>query len=63
MQAVIICGGKGSRLKSTIGTTPKALVKFNNKANLKRQIEILKKNGVKSFVILVNNYEHEISNF
>ena len=63
MQAVIICGGKGSRLKSTIGTTPKALVKFNNKANLKRQIEILKKNGFKSFVILVNNYEHEISNF
>ena len=63
MQAVIICGGKGSRLKSTIGNSPKALVKFNKKANLKRQIEILKKNGFKNFVILVNNYEHEISNF
>ena len=63
MQAVIICGGKGSRLKSTIGNYPKALVKFNQKENLKRQIEILKRNEVKKFVILVNNYEHEISNF
>ena len=63
MQAVIICGGRGSRLQSTIGNSPKALVKFNKKANLKRQIEILKKYGFKNFVILVNNYEHEISNF
>ena len=63
MQAVIICGGKGSRLKSTIGNTPKALVKFNKKENLKRQIEILKKSGIKNFVFLVNNFEYEISNF
>jgi len=63
MQAVIICGGKGSRLKSTIGNIPKALVKFNKKENLKRQIEILKKSGIKNFVFLVNNFEYEISNF
>jgi mannose-1-phosphate guanylyltransferase / phosphomannomutase len=63
MQAVIICGGKGTRLKSAIGNAPKALVKFNKKENLKRQIEILKKNGVKNFVFLVNNFESEISKF
>jgi mannose-1-phosphate guanylyltransferase/phosphomannomutase len=63
MQAVIICGGKGSRLKSTIGNIPKALVKFNKKENLKRQIEILKKSGIKNFVFLVNNFEYEISSF
>ena len=50
MQAVIICGGKGSRLKSLIGNKPKALVKFNNKENLKIQIETLKRNGIKSFL-------------
>ena len=50
MQAVIICGGKGSRLKSTIGNVPKALIKFNNVENLKRQIKILKKNGIKKFI-------------
>ena len=52
MQAVIICGGKGLRLKSTIGNKPKALVKFNGKENLKNQIEILKKNGIKDFLLL-----------
>ena len=31
MQAVIICGGKGLRLRSIIGNNPKALVKFNGK--------------------------------
>ena len=41
MQAVIICGGKGTRLKTLIGNKPKALVKFNNKENLKILIEIL----------------------
>ena len=63
MQAVIICGGKGSRLKSLIGNKPKALVKFNNKENLKIQIETLKRNGIKSFLFLVNNFEFEIREF
>ena len=63
MQAVIICGGKGSRLKSLIGNKPKALVKFNNKENLKIQIESLKRNGIKSFLFLVNNFEFEIREF
>ena len=31
MQAVIICGGKGSRLKSVTGNKPKALVKLMEK--------------------------------
>ncbi len=63
MQAVIICGGKGSRLRSLIGNKPKALVKFNNTENLKIQIEILKKSGIKNFLFLVNNYEREIKDF
>ena len=63
MQAVIICGGKGSRLKSIIGNTPKALVKFNKVENLKRQIKILRKNGIKKFIFLVNHFEKEISQF
>ena len=54
MQAVIICGGKGSRLKSVIGNKAKALVKFKGKENLKNQISILKKNGVKNFLFLTN---------
>jgi len=63
MQAVIICGGKGIRLKSLIGNKPKALVKFQSKENLKNQIDTLKANGVKDFLFLVNNYEYEIRRF
>ena len=47
MQAVIICGGKGSRLKAFIGNKAKALVKFKGVENLKNQISLLKKNGIK----------------
>ena len=43
MQAVIICGGKGSRLKAFIGNKAKALVKFKGAENLKNQISLLKK--------------------
>ena len=63
MQAVIICGGRGSRLKSFIGNKAKALIKFNGRENLKNQISILKKNGVKDFLFLTNHYEDQIKYF
>ena len=63
MQAVIICGGRGSRLKSFIGDKAKALIKFNGSENLKNQISILKKNGVKDFLFLTNHYEDQIKYF
>ena len=63
MQAVIICGGKGLRLKSITKNKPKALAKFNKIENLARQINMLKKNGVNNFLFLVNNFEKEISSF
>ena len=43
MQAVIICGGKGIRLRSVIGNNPKALVKLGGKENLINIINNLKK--------------------
>ena len=63
MQAVIICGGKGIRLRSVIGNNPKALVKLGGKENLINIINNLKKNGITNLLFLVNNYEEEIKNF
>ena len=63
MQAVIICGGKGLRLKSFIGNKAKALIKFNDSENLKNQILILKNNGIKDFLFLTNHYEDQIKYF
>ena len=60
MQAVIICGGKGSRLKAFIGNKAKALVKFKGAENLKNQISLLKKNGIKNFLFLTNHFENQI---
>ena len=34
MQAVILCGGLGTRLKKLYKNTPKALIKFNNIPNI-----------------------------
>ena len=31
MQIVLLCGGLGTRLKSVVGSTPKGLIKINNK--------------------------------
>ena len=52
MQVVIICGGKGTRLKKIYKSTPKALIKFNNKPNLGYQINKLKKNNINDFLFL-----------
>ena len=47
MQVVIICGGKGSRLKKNYESTPKALIEFKQKPNLHYQIDQLKKKWYK----------------
>ena len=63
MQVVIICGGKGSRLKKIYKSTPKALIKFKQKPNLHYQIDQLKKNGINDFLFLTNHLNKKITNF
>ena len=46
-QAVIIAGGKGTRLKNVTNEKPKILVSLENKTLLDYQIEYLKNNGIK----------------
>ena len=63
MQVVIICGGKGNRLKKIYKSTPKALIKFKQKPNLQYQINQLKKNGINDFLFLTNHLNKKITNF
>ena len=63
MQVVIICGGKGSRLKKNYEFTPKALIEFKQKPNLHYQIDQLKKNGINDFLFLTNHLNKKITNF
>lgn len=60
MQAVIICGGKGTRLKSVIKNKPKSNVIINKIPNIIDQIYKLRKNNIKEIFLLTNHYENEI---
>ena len=50
-QAIILCGGKGSRLKH-LTKTPKPLLKVNKKPFIEYQIENLARHGVKEIFLL-----------
>ena len=56
-QAVIFCGGRGTRLRSITKKTPKPMVMVSGKPFLEHLIIQLKKNGIKNFLLLTG-YKH-----
>ena len=63
MQAVILAGGKGTRLASRLNGKPKPLVDVGGIPLLQRQIEQLRGQGVDAFVVLVNHAADQIAGF
>jgi histidinol-phosphate phosphatase family protein len=63
MQAVILAGGKGTRLASRLNGKPKPLVDVCGVPLLQRQIEQLSRQGVDEFVVLVNHAADQIADF
>ncbi|ELL5305903.1 nucleotidyltransferase family protein [Campylobacter jejuni] len=59
MQAIILCGGLGTRLKSVIKDIPKPMAPINDKSFLEFIFEYLKKQGIKE-VILAVSYKYEV---
>lgn len=60
-QAVIIAGGKGTRLREVLGEkTPKCLIEINGKPLLLHQIEQCEKAGINEIVILAGHLSEEI---
>lgn len=59
LQAVILAGGKGTRLGKLGKKIPKAMVRINDKPFIDLIIEQLKKEGIKKFLILTG-YKKEI---
>jgi len=55
MQAVILAGGKGSRLQPYTADTPKPLVKIGDKPIIEYLLHRLKENGVTEIHIAVNH--------
>lgn len=58
MQAFILAGGLGTRLRSIIPDTPKAMAPIQSKPFLEYQILFLRQYGVSTFVLCVG-YRHE----
>jgi D-glycero-D-manno-heptose 1,7-bisphosphate phosphatase len=52
LQAVILAGGKGTRLGKLGKKVPKAMVDIHGKPFLELIIEQLKKKGIKKFLVL-----------
>ncbi|MBO9581389.1 MAG: HAD-IIIA family hydrolase [Sphingobium sp.] len=63
VQAVILAGGKGTRLASRLNGKPKPLVDVDGVPLLKRQIDNLMANGVDDIVLLVNHAANQIEAF
>ncbi|MGV8141868.1 MAG: HAD-IIIA family hydrolase [Candidatus Woesearchaeota archaeon] len=57
-QAVILAGGKGTRLWPVTDTIPKPMIRFHGKPFLEYLIDMLRRNGVEE-VILLLGYLHE----
>lgn len=54
MQAIILAGGKGTRLRPLTVYTPKPIVPLMNRPFLLFQIEILKRAGIKDIILSLN---------
>jgi histidinol-phosphate phosphatase family protein len=63
MQAVIICGGQGTRMTQAGFTTPKVLLKFGEKTLLELQIEQLENAGATEVLLLLGEGSYSIIDF
>ena len=59
MQIVVLCGGKGSRLKELNGETPKILTEFNNSTYLEILVNYLKEFDELEELVLLTGYGHD----
>lgn len=63
MKAVILAGGKGTRLASTIKDVPKALVGIGEKPVIEYQVSLLEKNGIKEVWMLLGYLGKQIRDY
>lgn len=63
MQAIIVCGGFGSRMSNSEVRTPKVLMKLGDLTLLEHQMIRLQEAGVSKFLLLLGNGADEIKTF
>ena len=63
MYAVILAGGKGSRLGSLTKSIPKPMVKIGGKPIIWHLLKILNSNGINNFIICLGYKGNVIKNY
>lgn len=63
MIALILAGGKGTRMGKLTRTTQKLMIDLNGKPVLQHQIEFLKKNGVTEILLSVGYLKEQVIDF
>lgn len=63
MKAIILAGGKGSRLHPLTAHYPKPLLSLLDKPVLEYNIELLRNHGIKDIAILIHHYGNEIRKY
>lgn len=62
-KAVIMAGGKGTRLGDLVHEIPKPMIEINGKSLLERQIDTLKQSGIKDITIVVGYLGQVITDY
>ena len=62
-EAIILAGGKGSRIKKFTKNKPKCLININGKPFLYYQLEYLKKNNINNVIISVGYLSYKIKSY
>ncbi len=62
-EAIILSGGKGTRIKQYTKKIPKCLIKFNRKPFLYYQLRYLKNNGIDKVIISTGYYAEQIKSY
>ncbi len=63
MDAIILAGGKGTRLKPLTDYVPKPLIPINNKPIIEWQIQYLRKFGIKNIIICTGYKSGQIEDY
>lgn len=63
MKAVIMAGGKGTRIASVNSEVPKPMIPILNKPILEHQIECLRRQGVYDITLIIGHLGHIIKNY
>jgi len=62
-EAIILSGGKGTRVRKYTKKIPKCLIKINDKPFIYYQLKYLKKNNIKNVIVSVNYLGEQIKSY